>query len=248
VSAAPSAFISCRGLYKSFAGKPVLRGLDLEVARGETLVILGGSGSGKSVLLKHMNGLMRPDRGAICVDGDDIGELEEVQLGPIRRKVGMLFQMAALFDSMTVLENVAYPMREAGVAEEDAIRHRVAQLLAVVGLPDTESLMPAELSGGMRKRAGLARALALEPRVLLYDEPTTGLDPVVAQKINVLIRHLQQRFGLTGVVVTHDLHAAFFVADRIAFLHDGRIAFSGTPQDARRSSQPELREFLEAAA
>jgi phospholipid/cholesterol/gamma-HCH transport system ATP-binding protein len=248
VSAAASALISCRGLYKSFGGKPVLRGLDLDVERGETLVILGGSGSGKSVLLKHMNGLMRPERGMVRVDGDELGELDELALGPIRRKVGMLFQMAALFDSMTVLENVAYPMREAGVIEERVIRERVGQLLAVVGLQETESLMPAELSGGMRKRAGLARALALEPRVLLYDEPTTGLDPVVAQKINVLIRDLQKRFGLTGVVVTHDLHAGFFVADRIAFLHDGRIAFTGTPQDARRSSQPELREFLDAAA
>jgi phospholipid/cholesterol/gamma-HCH transport system ATP-binding protein len=160
----------------------------------------------------------------------------------------MLFQMGALFDSMSVLDNVAYPMRETGVRDEAAIRERVAQLLGVVGLADTETLTPAELSGGMRKRAALARALALEPRVLLYDEPTTGLDPVVAQKINVLIRDLQSRFGLTGVVVTHDLHSAFFVADRIAFLHEGRIAFTGTPQDARQSPHPELREFLEAAA
>jgi len=248
VSRASSPIVSCRGLCKSFAAKLVLRGVDIDVLRGETLVVLGGSGSGKSVLLKHMNGLMRPDRGQICVDGEDIGDLDEIALGPIRRKVGMLFQMGALFDSMSVLENVAYPMREAGVLDEAAIRERVAQLLGVVGLADTETLTPAELSGGMRKRAALARALALEPRVLLYDEPTTGLDPVVAQKINVLIRDLQSRFGLTGVVVTHDLHSAFFVADRIAFLHEGRIAFTGTPQDARRSPHPELREFLEAAA
>jgi phospholipid/cholesterol/gamma-HCH transport system ATP-binding protein len=248
VNAGSSAIISCRGLYRSFGAKAVLRGVDLDVEHGETLVILGGSGSGKSVLLKHMNGLMRPDRGEIRVDGEDIGDFEEAALGPIRRKVGMLFQMSALFDSMSVLENVAYPMREAGTSDEHAIRHRVADLLDVVGLQDTEALTPAELSGGMRKRAALARALALEPRVLLYDEPTTGLDPVVAQKINVLIRDLQRRFGLTGVVVTHDLHSAFFVADRIAFLHDGRIAFLGTPQDARHSSHPGLREFLEAAA
>jgi len=248
VSRASSPIVSCRGLCKSFAAKLVLRGVDIDVLRGETLVVLGGSGSGKSVLLKHMNGLMRPDRGQIRVDGEDIGDLDEVALGPIRRKVGMLFQMGALFDSMSVLDNVAYPMRETGVRDEAAIRERVAQLLGVVGLADTEALTPAELSGGMRKRAALARALALEPRVLLYDEPTTGLDPVVAQKINVLIRDLQSRFGLTGVVVTHDLHSAFFVADRIAFLHEGRIAFTGTTQDARQSPHPELREFLEAAA
>ena len=248
MSCASSPIVSCRGLCKSFAAKLVLRGVDIDVLRGETLVVLGGSGSGKSVLLKHMNGLMRPDRGQIRVDGEDIGDLDEIALGPIRRKVGMLFQMGALFDSMSVLDNVAYPMRETGVRDEAAIRERVAQLLGVVGLADTETLTPAELSGGMRKRAALARALALEPRVLLYDEPTTGLDPVVAQKINVLIRDLQSRFGLTGVVVTHDLHSAFFVADRIAFLHEGRIAFTGTPQDARQSPHPELREFLEAAA
>jgi phospholipid/cholesterol/gamma-HCH transport system ATP-binding protein len=248
VSASPIAIVSCRGVYKSFGPTSVLRGVDLDVERGETLVILGGSGSGKSVLLKHMNGLLRPDRGTIRVDGEDISERADEELGPIRRKVGMLFQMAALFDSMTVLENVAYAMREADMADEGALRRRVAQLLEVVGLQGTEAVMPAELSGGMRKRAGLARALALEPRVLLYDEPTTGLDPVVAHKINVLIRDLQRRFGLTGVVVTHDLHSAFFVADRIAFLYEGRIAFVGTPDEARRCGHPQLREFLAAAA
>jgi phospholipid/cholesterol/gamma-HCH transport system ATP-binding protein len=243
-----SAIISCAGLSKDFGRKQVLSDLDLEVRTGETLVILGGSGSGKSVLLKHMNGLLRPDRGAVFVAGENIVELAERDLGPVRRKVGMLFQMAALFDSMTVFDNVAYPMHECGDLSEPEIARRVAELLGVVGLDDTESLMPSELSGGMRKRAGLARALALEPQAMLYDEPTTGLDPVVAQKINVLIRDLQKRFGLTGVVVTHDLHSAFFVADRIAFLHEGSIAFIGTADEARRSSDPFLREFLEAAA
>jgi phospholipid/cholesterol/gamma-HCH transport system ATP-binding protein len=240
--------VSCVALYKSFGAKAVLRGLDLDLRRGETLVILGGSGSGKSVLLKHMNGLLRPDRGEVLVAGENIAQLAEVDLGPIRRKVGMLFQMAALFDSMNVLDNVAYPIREAGRLSESKIRERVGQLLDVVGLRDTELLMPGELSGGMRKRAGLARALALEPDVMLYDEPTTGLDPVVAHRINVLIRDLQRRLGLSGVVVTHDLHCAFHVADRIAFLHEGRIVFVGTPEETRRSSQPVLREFLDAAA
>jgi phospholipid/cholesterol/gamma-HCH transport system ATP-binding protein len=238
--------VSCVELYKSFGAKVVLRGLDLDLRRGETLVILGGSGSGKSVLLKHMNGLLRPDRGEVLVAGENIAQLAD--LGPIRRKVGMLFQMAALFDSMNVLDNVAYPIREAGRVSESRIRERVGQLLDVVGLRDAELLMPAELSGGMRKRAGLARALALEPDVMLYDEPTTGLDPVVAQRINMLIRDLQRRLGLSGVVVTHDLHCAFHVADRIAFLHEGRIAFVGTPEETRESSQPVLREFLDAAA
>jgi len=244
----PDPLISCVGLRKAFGSKPVLRGLDLDLRRGETLVILGGSGSGKSVLLKHMNGLMKPDQGEVFVAGLDITALTEVELGPIRRKIGMLFQMAALFDSMSILDNVAYPIREAEPLSEAKIREHVGHLLEVVDLRDTEALMPAELSGGMRKRAGLARALALEPEVMLYDEPTTGLDPVVAQKINVLIRYLQRRFGLSGVVVTHDLHCAFYVADRIAFLHEGKIAFAGTPEETRRASHPMLREFLDAAA
>jgi phospholipid/cholesterol/gamma-HCH transport system ATP-binding protein len=240
--------ISCVGLHKAFGPKPVLRGLDLDLRRGETLVILGGSGSGKSVLLKHMNGLLKPDQGEVFVAGQDVTALTEVELGPIRRKVGMLFQMAALFDSMSVLDNVAYPIREAEPPSEAKIREHVGHLLDVVDLSGTETLMPAELSGGMRKRAGLARALALEPEVMLYDEPTTGLDPVVAQKINMLIRDLQRRFGLSGVVVTHDLHCAFYVADRIAFLHEGKIAFAGTPEETRHTSHPMLREFLDAAA
>lgn len=242
------ALIECRGLWKSFHGKTVLQALDLDVRRGETLVILGGSGSGKSVLLKHMNALLRPDRGTVVIDGTEISSLPENALAPIRRTMGMLFQMAALFDSMSVFENIAYPLRERGDLSDREIHGRVAELLDVVGLAETESRMPAELSGGMRKRVGLARALALTPRAFLYDEPTTGLDPVVAQKINLLIRDLQRRYGLTGVVVTHDLHSAFQVGDRIAFLHDGRISFSGTPEEARRSADPRLQEFLEAVA
>jgi phospholipid/cholesterol/gamma-HCH transport system ATP-binding protein len=242
----PPAIITCSRVCKSFAAKEVLRNLDLEIRRGETLVILGGSGSGKSVLLKHMNGLLRPDSGEVWVAGENISLLLESELAPIRRRVGMLFQTAALFDSMTVLDNVAYPIRESGALPEAAIHERVGALLGIVDLAGTEPLMPEALSGGMRKRAGLARALALEPEVLLYDEPTTGLDPVVAQRINVLIRNLKQRF--TEVVVTHDLHSAFFIADRIAFLHEGRIAFLGTPDEAQRTSHPVLREFLDAAA
>ena len=240
-------FIRCTRLEKTFGGKRVLRGLSLDVLTGETLVILGGSGSGKSVLLKHMNALLRPDAGTVEVDGEAIGALGENELRPVRRKVGMLFQQGALFDSLTVGDNVAYPLREHRLLPRADIPARVREALAMVDLAETEPLMPAELSGGMRKRAALARALVLEPRALLYDEPTTGLDPVVGARINHLIRDLQRRLGLTSVVVTHDLASAFFVADRIAFLHEGTIRFTGTPEAARTATDPRLHEFLTAA-
>ena len=240
-------YIRCEGLEKGFRGKAVLRGVTLDVREHETLVILGGSGSGKSVLIKHMNGLMRADRGEVFVGGTPLGPKNEDDLTTIRRQVGMLFQMGALFDSLTVGENVAYALREHHLLAPDDIPARVRAALATVDLAGTEHLMPSELSGGMRKRAALARALVLEPAALLYDEPTTGLDPVVAAKINHLIRDLQRRLGLTGVVVTHDLGSAFYVADRIAFLHEGRIRFAGTPEEARATTDPFLREFLSAA-
>ena len=242
-----SPFIRCRALEKAFHDKHVLRGLSLDVLAGETLVLLGGSGSGKSVLLKHMNGLLRPDRGEVEVEGTPLGPLDEEGLVPVRRHVSMLFQQGALFDSLTIAENVAYPLREHRLAPPEEIPARVREALAMVDLAGSEPLMPAELSGGMRKRAALARALVLQPRALLYDEPTTGLDPVVAAKINHLIRDLRRRLGLTSVVVTHDLGSAFLVADRIAFLHEGRIRFSGSPEEARASRDPFLHEFLTAA-
>jgi phospholipid/cholesterol/gamma-HCH transport system ATP-binding protein len=221
--------------------------VDLEIQSGETLVLLGGSGSGKSVLLKHLNGLLRPDAGSVEVEGTGLDQLSEDALVPIRRRVSMLFQQGALFDSLSVGDNVAFPLREHRMLGEDAIPARVAEALAMVDLEGTERLMPSELSGGMRKRAALARALVLEPRILLYDEPTTGLDPVVAAKINHLIRDLQRQLGLTGVVVTHDLGSAFYVGDRIAFLHEGRIRFVGSPAEARATPDPPLHEFLTAS-
>jgi phospholipid/cholesterol/gamma-HCH transport system ATP-binding protein len=239
--------IRCRGVEKSFRDKAVLRGVTLDVREGETLVLLGGSGSGKSVLLKHLNGLLRADAGSVEFEGVRLDTLDEYGLVPIRRRVSMLFQQSALFDSLSVGDNVAFPLREHRMLPEHDVPARIAAALARVGLEGTERLMPAELSGGMRKRAALARALALEPKALLYDEPTTGLDPVVAAKINHLIRDLQQRLGLTSVVVTHDLASAFYVADRIAFLYEGRIRFAGTPSEARESTDAPLHEFLTAA-
>ncbi len=232
----PDLHIRCHGVEKAFGAKRVLRGVDLDVRTGETLVILGGSGSGKSVLLKHMNALLRPDRGTVEVDGTPLAGRSEESLVPVRRQVGMLFQMGALFDSLTVGDNVAYGLREHRVCPEDELPDRIERALTMVDLPGAAALMPAELSGGMRKRAALARTLALEPRALLYDEPTTGLDPVVGSKINHLIRDLQTRLGLTSVVVTHDLHSAFFVGDRIAFLHEGRIRSVGTIAEIRATA------------
>jgi len=241
-------FVALRGLHKAFGHKQVLRGVSLDVRRGETLVILGGSGSGKSVLLKHINGLLRADAGSVLVDGEDITRASETKLVGVRRKLGILFQSGALFDSLTVGDNVAYGLREHTRLPETEVEERMERMLDVVGLPGTAGLMPAELSGGMRKRAALARAIILEPAGLLYDEPTTGLDPVVAHKIDMLIRELQQRLQLSSVVVTHDLHSAFTVGDRFAFLHDGIIRFIGTCDELRRATDPTVAEFLAATA
>ncbi len=241
-------FISLRGIEKSFAGKQVLRGINLEVMEGETVVVLGGSGEGKSVLLRHINGLERPDAGEVWVDSKRLNALSEDQLFPIRREVAMVFQLGALFDSISVFDNVSYPIREHGERDEDRIRLRVHEVLDMVELhPEVEKLFPAELSGGMQKRVALARALALEPKAVLYDEPTTGLDPIVTHKINLLIRNLQTRLGFTSVVVTHDLKSAFVVGDRFDLLDQGRIRFSGTAEECRSTQDELMREFVKAA-
>jgi len=238
-------FIRYAGLHKAFGPKPVLRGVDLDIPRGQTVVVLGGSGSGKSVLIKHTLGLHQPDQGRVFVDGQDITGLGEDELQETRKKVGMLFQGGALFDSMTVFQNVAFALHEHTDWNADRIAARVHEVLGYVDLEDVDELMPADLSGGMRKRVALARAVALSPRAILYDEPTTGLDPITANAINRLIRSLQGRLGVTSIVVTHDIHSAFTVGDRIAFLYEGRIHFNGTVEQAKAAEEPLLRRFLE---
>lgn len=239
--------VELRAVSKAFGEKVVLDAVDLTVARGEVLVILGGSGSGKSVTLRHMNGLTQPDAGEVFVEGVEVSRLAEEELGEVRRKVGMLFQMGALFDSMTVFENVAFALYEHTQMTGVEIAGRVSEVLGFVDLgPDVLPLLPSSLSGGMKKRVSLARTIALKPDVLLYDEPTTGLDPVTAMTINRLIVDLNSRLATTSVVVTHDIASALFVADRIAFLEKGRFAFVGTPAEARSSDVAALRAFLAA--
>jgi phospholipid/cholesterol/gamma-HCH transport system ATP-binding protein len=238
------AFIRFVGLEKAFDGKPVLCGVDLTVRRGDTVVVLGGSGSGKSVLLRHVIGLHRPDAGQVWIDGEEISTLDEEELFEPRKKIGMLFQAGALFDSMTVADNVAFGLREHTGWDEDRVGARVREVLGLVELEGVEEQTPADLSGGMRKRVALARAIALAPRGILYDEPTTGLDPITANTINELIRSLQSRLGVTSIVVTHDIHSAFAVGDRIAFLYEGRILVEDGVEQARRSTEPLLQRFL----
>jgi len=233
-----------RGLVRRYGDHEVLSGVDFDVFRGECLIILGRSGSGKSVTLRQLNGLEGPDAGSVVFDGRDITDLTEAQLVPVRRRVAMLFQSGALFDSLTVFENVAFPLREHTRMTEDELRHRVAEKLALVGLRGIEDRMPADLSGGMRKRVALARSLALDPEVLLFDEPTTGLDPVTSATIGKLIRTTRELTGVTAVVVTHDVALARLVGTRLAFLDRGRFAFVGTWSEADEAAVPALDAFL----
>ena len=231
-------------LHKSFRSQKVLDGLDLEIEAGKTTVIIGRSGGGKSVLLKHIIGLMRPDRGKVVIDGQDITRLGERDLNETRKKFGMLFKEAALFDSMTVGENVAFPLREHTRMKEEEIRRTVADRLHAVGLTGVEEKMPSELSGGMRKRVGLALAIAMQPRIVLFDEPTTGLDPVMTEAINRLIMETQKNFDLTAVVISHDIQSIFTVGHRIAMLYEGKIIAHGTPEELKNSRNPVIVQFL----
>jgi phospholipid/cholesterol/gamma-HCH transport system ATP-binding protein len=236
--------VELTGIHKRFGDKVIYRGLDLSVERGETLTVLGPSGVGKSVMLRLLVGLHQPDSGRVLVDGSDVATLDRQGLRGLRRKVAMLFQGAALFDSMTVGENVAYGLREHFRWPVDKMKARVAECLEWVGLPGIEAMRPADLSGGMKKRVGLARALAPGPEVILYDEPTTGLDPANTRRVNELIVSLQERLGVTSVVITHDMHAALAVADRIALLEGGRIALIVEAKDAEQAPPPQLERFM----
>lgn len=237
--------IRFRGVKKRFGAKVVFNGVDLDVARGETVTVLGGSGVGKSVLLKLLIGLLRPDEGSIAFDGVEITTLNDDGLARIRSRIGMLFQGSALFDSLTVAENVAYGLREhmPGKSHRREIADRVATVLQMVGLGGTEQLTPSELSGGMKKRVALARTIALMPEVLLYDEPTTGLDPPNAARIAQLIREINSTLRVTSLVVTHDMHTAFAVSDRLVMIRDGRIALDATPEEFRASTDPYVQAF-----
>jgi len=238
------AAIELQGVHKAFGRNQVLQGVDLVVPAGDTFTILGGSGSGKSVILKHVIGLMRPDAGRILVFGREVTALKETELIDVRTNVSMIFQSAALFDSLSVFENVAYPLREHRSWTEEKLAARVDECLEAVGLAGTGALMPAELSGGMRKRVGVARGIALEPHAILYDEPTTGLDPANQRRIGELIRSLQERLRVTSVIVTHELELCFSISDRVALLHEGRIAACGSAAEVQGSDHPAVRAFL----
>jgi phospholipid/cholesterol/gamma-HCH transport system ATP-binding protein len=235
-------------VHKNFGSHQVLRGVNLSVEKGESLTVIGGSGSGKSVLLKHIIGLLFPDRGRVIVDGQVLNELDEPGLNELRKKFGMLFQMAALFDSLTVWENVGFSLQQHTKLPDREIRKIATEKLALVGLKDVEDKMPSELSGGMKKRVGLARAIAMDAAIILYDEPTTGLDPITADAINDLIIDLRKKLGVTSVAITHDMQSAYKISDRIAMLYKGEILETGTPDQIRNTTNPIVRQFITGSA
>jgi phospholipid/cholesterol/gamma-HCH transport system ATP-binding protein len=232
-------------LHKSFGENHVLMGCDLEVREGESMVVIGGSGSGKTVLIKCIIGLMKPDRGEIYIDGLETTSLNERRMNEIRKKFGMLFQGGALFDSLRVWENVGFGLRQHTSLNDDEIRRIAYEKLRLVGLKDIEDLMPAELSGGMKKRVSLARAIAMEPEILLYDEPTTGIDPIMADAINGLIVQMREKLNVTSVAITHDMKSAYKIADRIAMLYQGKIIEVGTPEEIKNSPNLIVQQFVQ---
>jgi phospholipid/cholesterol/gamma-HCH transport system ATP-binding protein len=240
--------IEVRSLRKSFGPSPVLEGVDFRIEKGESVVIIGRSGCGKSVLLKHLIGLLRPDAGEVLIEGRNIAPMTERELLQVRRKFGMLFQGAALFDSLTVAENVGFALRRHGKLTGEEIAQRVAEALEMVDLEGTEAKKPAELSGGMRKRVGLARAIVYRPQIVLYDEPTTGLDPIVGDSIDQLILRLRERLTVTTVAVTHDMRSARRIGQRILMLHQGRIYTSATPAELFASTDPIVSQFVQGVA
>jgi len=236
--------IEVRDLWKSFNGNQVLKGVNLQMDPGTTTVILGGSGSGKTVLMKHIMGLFKPDHGEVIVDGQDVTQLDRRELSRFRTRMGMVFQSSALFDSLTVYVNVAFALREHTKLSEDEIAARVKEKLSVVELYGVEQKYPAELSGGMRKRVALARAIIREPKIVLYDEPTTGLDPLTTESVDDMIIGARQKLAVTSVVISHDIGSTFHIADHVAMLHDGRIVEEGPPDKVRHSQEPHTRHFL----
>jgi phospholipid/cholesterol/gamma-HCH transport system ATP-binding protein len=242
--------IRVRNLNKTFGPQHVLKGVDLDIERGKTNIIIGGSGQGKSVLMKHLMGLLKPDMGQIYVDGVDLVPMNDVALGRIRRKFGMVFQYAALFDSMNVVENIAFPLLERYSLSREEVMERVRDLLRRLDLgdvPGIEQKFPAELSGGQRKRVGLARALIDRPEILLYDEPTTGLDPIATKNVDEMIRRTADQFNVTSVVISHDMASTFRIGDRISMLYAGKILVTGTRDEVLASHEPALREFVETS-
>ena len=235
-------------LHKAFGPNKVLQGLDLEVEKGESRVIIGGSGSGKSVILKHIIGILKPDKGNVFIEGVNITTLDENALYEVRKKFGMLFQMAALFDSMNIWENVGFALMRQKKMRLNDVKEMAIEKLKMVGLVGVENLSPAELSGGMKKRVGLARAIAHEPEILLYDEPTTGLDPITADAINDLIIEMRERLAVTSVAITHDMHSAYKIAGRIAMLYEGKIIQTGSPDEIKNTENPVVRQFITGSA
>lgn len=234
-------------VYKSFGNHRVLNGLNLKIERGQSFAVIGRSGCGKSVTLKLMVGLLKPEKGKVIVDGIDVVTAQGETLNKVRRKFGFLFQNGALLNSLSVGNNIALPLREQNILPEPEIAKRVGEVLGLLGLEDLERLMPAELSGGMRKRVALARAIIMRPEIIVYDEPTTGLDPIMANVINELIIRMKEHFKITSVVVTHDMNSTFMVADRIALLYQGKILRTGSPKDFQTTSDPYIRQFVEGA-
>ena len=232
-------------LYKSFGEKQVLRGCDLEVRKGESMVVIGGSGSGKTLLIKCVIGLIQPDKGKVYVDGLEITSLNERELNEVRKKFGMLFQGGALFDSLRIWENVGFGLKQHTRLSEEDIRRIASEKLRLLGLRDIEDLMPSELSGGMKKRVSLARAIAMEPEILLYDEPTTGIDPMMADAINELIIRMRETLKVTSIAITHDMTSAYKIADRIAMLYQGKIIEVGTPEEIKSSPNPLVQQFIQ---